>query len=243
MNASSIELSLTPALYEWRTLRSNHTTVAVDILRATTSVCAAFAAGAEEVVPLDTLEGLIPYQQRGFLSAAERGGKKVDSAQCGNSPTEYLTMDLHGKHIAFSTTNGTVSILRGSDADRTFVGAFANLSVLSDHLIAHPQDLVILCSGWKNDFSVEDTLFAGALCQRLLASGTYTTHNDAVLMAVNLWRLAAADPYGYCLQNASHVRRLFAFGGNAIDDVAFAFRPDTCPVLPQLMDGTLRNIL
>ena len=148
--------------------------MAVDVLRATTAICAAFQAGAECIVPLDSLEALEPYRAQGFLRAAERGGRKIGDAEYGNSPTEYMSTDLHGKRIAYSTTNGTVSILRGGDADRTLVGCFANIDALSERLLAQPQDLVILCSGWKNDFSIEDTLFAGALCPAAYTRATTT---------------------------------------------------------------------
>lgn len=237
MNVSQIELALTPALYDYRSLRQHHTTVAVDILRATTAICTAFQAGVEEVVPLDTLEALEPYRAKGYLRAAERGGKKIGDAECGNSPTEYLSMDLRGKKMAYSTTNGTVCILRGSDADQTLVGAFANISALTQRLIDQPQDLVILCSGWKNDFSIEDTLFAGTLCQRLLDSGKYSTHHDAVNMAMDYWKLCDNDPLHYCLHHASHVQRLIGFGAEA--DIDFAFKQDTCPLVPILHDGAL----
>ncbi len=240
MSVSRIELALTPALYPWRSIREHHTTVAVDVLRATTSICAAFTAGVEEIVPLDTLEGLEPYRREGYLRAAERGGQKVDGAECGNSPTEYLTMDLRGQRMAYSTTNGTVSILRGSDADRTLVGCFANISALTERLLRQPQDLVILCSGWKNDFSIEDTLFAGALCQRLMADGAYVSDHDAVHMAVDLWQLCGGDPYGYCRLHASHAKRLQGFGERAVRDSAFAFRQDTCPLVPYLHHGVLK---
>lgn len=237
MNVSQIELSLTPALYEWRTIKKHHTTVAVDILRATTAICAAFEAGAEEIVPLESLDELADYGQRGYLCATERGGMKVEGATYGNSPTEYLASDLHGKRLAYSTTNGTVSIRRGSDAERTLVGCFSNISALASELIARPQDLVILCSGWRNDFSVEDTLFAGALCRRLLASGLYVSHNDAVAMALTLWDSCGGDPYSYSLQHASHVQRLIVF--NALSDIVHAFKEDTCKVVPRLADGKL----
>ena len=237
MSHFRIELSLTPALYDYRGIREHHTTVAVDILRATTAVCAAFQAGVMEVVPLDSLEALDHYRAQGYLSAAERGGKKVKDAECGNSPTEYLTMNLTGKRMAYSTTNGTVCILHGSDADRTLVGAFANISTLTQLLLDKPQDLVIMCSGWKNDFSIEDTLFAGALCQRLIASNCYTSTHDAVHMAIDLWRLCDNKPYDYSMHNASHVQRLIGFG--AEKDIEFAFRTDTCPLVPILKEGRL----
>ena len=237
MSVSRIELALTPALYGYRTIRENHTTVAVDVLRATTAICAAFQAGAEAVVPLDSLEALEPYRQQGFLRAAERGGKKIGDAECGNSPTEYLSMDLHGRKLAYSTTNGTVCILCASDAYRTLVGAFANISALTQRLLDSPQDLVILCSGWKNDFSLEDTLLAGALSQRLLASGRYCSNHDAVMMALEMWNLCENDPYGYCLKHASHVQRLIGFGAQR--DIEFAFRQDTCPLVPAFKEGLL----
>ena len=237
MRVSKIELSLTPALYDFRSIREHHTTVAVDILRATTSICAAFQVGVEEIVPLDSLEGLDHYKALGYIQAAERGGKKVKDAECGNSPTDYLTMDLRGKRMAYSTTNGTVCILRGSDAERTLVGAFANISALTRQLLDQPQDLIILCSGWKNDFSIEDTLFAGALCQRLMESGAYTSTHDAVHMALDLWRMCDNRPYDYSTQHASHVQRLIGFG--AQKDVEFAFRHDTCPIVPIFQEGKL----
>ena len=114
-----IEVSLSPALYPYRTIREHHATVAIDLLRATTAVCAAFQAGCSSVVPLDTLEGLLPYRELGFKLAAERGGKKVGDAEYGNSPMEYLRHDMSGIKLAYSTTNGTVTILCGADADIT----------------------------------------------------------------------------------------------------------------------------
>ena len=94
-----------------------------------------------------------------------------------------------------------------------------------------------MCSGWKNDFSIEDTLFAGALCQRLIASNCYTSTHDAVHMAIDLWRLCDNKPYDYSMRHASHVQRLIGFG--AEKDIEFAFRTDTCPLVPILKEGRL----
>ena len=229
-----IEVSLTPALYPYRTLQHPHATVAIDVLRATTAVCAAFQAGCSEVVPLDSLDGLQPYRQKGYKLAAERNGSKVGDAEYGNSPTEYLRHDLSGIRLAYSTTNGTVTILRAADADLTFCGSFANLSALADRLKREGMDVVLLCSGWKNDFCIEDTLVAGALIDKL--SNLAEPHGDAANMALTLWHQAQADPYAYC-SSATHVHRLQRLG--AAEDIYFAFRMDTCPVVPVLKDGIL----
>lgn len=233
-----IEVSLSPALYPYRTIQSHHTTVAIDLLRATTAVCAAFQAGCAAVLPLDTLEGIGRYREHGFLVAAERGGSKVGDAEYGNSPTEYLRNDMSGVKLAYSTTNGTISILRAADADLTLVASFANLSVLCERLADDDKDTVLLCSGWQNDFCIEDTLVAGAIIEKLLThnSKLLTVNGDAANMALALWQVAKGDPYEYC-QRCTHVHRLYGLG--AADDVRFAFRQDTCPVVPVFKDGLL----
>lgn len=229
-----IEVSLTPALYSYRTLTTGHVTVAIDVLRATTAVCAAFQAGCREVVPLDSLEALNIYRPLGYKIAAERGGKKLPGSDYGNSPTEYMRHDMRGVRLAYSTTNGTVSILRAADAALTLVGGFANLDVLCDRLRHEKRDTVLLCSGWQNDFCLEDTLVAGAIVERL--SDCADLHGDAANMARTLWKMADNNPFLYCA-NATHVHRLQGFGAEA--DILFAFQLNTCPVVPVLKEGTL----
>lgn len=235
-----VEVSLTPALYPFRILKEHHVTVAIDLLRATTAVCAAFQAGCREVVPLDSLEALEPYRSQGYAVAAERGGKKLPGSDYGNSPTEYISLDMSGIRLAYSTTNGTVSILRGADAEVTLVGAFANLDTLCERLQEEGRDVVLLCSGWQNDFCLEDTLVAGAIIEKLsILSSQFSIHNDdAAHMALTLWQLAKSDPYDYC-RDASHVHRLQAFGPQAQADIEFAFQQNTCPVVPVLKKGVL----
>lgn len=232
-----IEVSLSPALYPFRTVKEHHATVAIDLLRATTAVCAAFQAGCSSVLPLDTLEGIGQFRRQGFLVAAERGGSKVGDAEYGNSPTEYLRNDMTGIKLAYSTTNGTVSILRAADADLTLVASFANLSALCDRLSRENMDVVLLCSGWQNDFCIEDTLVAGAIIEKLRSlTAELMIANDAANMALALWQVAKDDPYEYC-QRCTHVHRLYGLGAAA--DVSFAFRQDTCPVVPVLKGGML----
>ena len=234
-----VEVSLTPALYPYRTVTEHHVTVAIDLLRATTAVCAAFQAGCREVVPLDTLEGLEPYRAQGYAVAAERGGKKLSGSDYGNSPTEYMSKDMSGIRLAYSTTNGTVSILRASDAELTLVGAFANIDALCELLLRENRDVVLLCSGWQNDFCLEDTLVAGAIIKKLsIFNFQFSILGDAAHMALDLWHLAQNDPYAYC-QNATHVHRLQTFGPQAQADIDFAFKMNTCPVVPVLKKGIL----
>ena len=225
----AIELLASPLLYPHRTLTGRHTAVAVDVLRATTTICAAFQSGAEEVVPLLRLEELDTYRQKGYQSAAERNGQRVGDAEWGNSPTDYLAHDLRGVRLAFSSTNGTVAIHTATNAKQVLIGAFSNLSTLCHYLQEHPTDVVVICSGWKNDVSLEDTLFGGALVDRLCASGLYEPVNDAAAIATALWHEAKEHLYDYC-RHATHVQRLQRLGYD--NDVRLALQCDTCPVLP-----------
>ena len=192
------------------------------------------ASGVVEIVPLDSLDALGTFREQGYQCAAERGGKRVGDAEWGNSPTLYHNSNLNGVRLAFSSTNGTVALLRATDAERILVGAFSNLTLLADYIAAQPHDVVVLCSGWKGKLSLEDTLFAGALVQRLDALGSHQAVNDAANVAASLWHSAAADPYGFC-EMGTHFQRLKRLGCD--DDVRFAFQYDTCPVLPEYIAG------
>jgi len=237
----TIEVILSPLLYHQRQLQDNDAVVAVDVLRATTSICAAFMAGAREVVPLDSLESLADYARKGYRVAAERGGMKVTvegvAATCGNSPTEYLTMDLAGERLAYSTTNGTVSILMAKDCHRVYAGSFVNLSALTAKIKSDGVErLVILCSGWKGDPCIEDTLLAGALCSTLGGKNL----NDAAIYSQELYRTAKEKGlYEFC-RNATHVARLQKMDYD--QDIRFAFREDSCNVAPVMTDGVSLHI-
>ena len=232
-----IELVVSPVLYGCRSLQADHTTVAVDILRASSSICAAFSAGATEIVPLNTTEHLDVYGHQGFVIAAERNGKKLSGATCGNSPTEYQQLNLDGKRLAYSTTNGTVAILTAAKSQLLLVGAFANISALSSCIVKRgTQRLVVLCSGWKGDMSIEDTLFGGALIEKILQLDSHVELvNDAAMMASDLWNSAKDDLYAYC-SKATHVHRLQRLDYDR--DIRWALTPDTCPVLPYFDQDT-----
>jgi 2-phosphosulfolactate phosphatase len=224
----NIELILSPMLYDSRLLKEHHATVAVDVLRATTAICTAFQRGAVQVVPLDNMDVLPEYLRQGYQVACERNGQKMPGATLGNSPTEYMTKQLKGEKIAFSTTNGTVSITKAIESDWLSIGCFANISALAQTLLSFKGDVVILCSGWKGDPSIEDTLFAGALIERLKRDDVKLV-NDAAMMAQDLWQVAKSNLYGYCLK-ATHVQRLQRL--NYDSDIRFALQLDTCPVVP-----------
>ncbi|MBQ0016873.1 MAG: 2-phosphosulfolactate phosphatase [Bacteroidales bacterium] len=227
----SVEVILSPSLLPYHVTQPPFAAVAVDVLRATTSICAAMHAGASIIVPVEHLDDLPSYREQGYSLAVERDGKKLMGADCGNSPTEYMQMDLTGQRLAYCTTNGTRCILNASAcAERTFIGCFANLSALASKLIQEAPHVVILCSGWRQNPSIEDTLMAGVLVQLLSQQG-YSILDDSAHMALQLFLHAQPDIYGFCLQHASHVSRLQRLGYDA--DIQFALKADSCTLVPE----------
>ena len=113
----TIEVCFSPQLYEFKLTKDDFITVIVDILRATTSICAAFDHGVRKIIPVAGIREAQEYKKKGYLVACERDGQVLDFADIGNSPSDFLVDDYKGKTIAYSTTNGTKAIKLARDAD------------------------------------------------------------------------------------------------------------------------------
>ena len=80
--------------------------VVIDVLRATSAICAAFDNGIKSIIPVPTVEEALEYQKKGFLVGAERKGQIVEGFDFGNSPYSYMKEEFKGKEVVLSTTNG-----------------------------------------------------------------------------------------------------------------------------------------
>lgn len=212
---------------------TDRTVVVVDILRATSCMVTAFAHGVEHIVPFANLENCKAMKSHGYVTSGERNGHKVEGFDKGNSPFEYMD-GMKGSKLAFTTTNGTEAIDRSSTAREIVIGSFLNLSAVADHLLAGKNNVLILCAGWKGKVNLEDTLFAGALVQKI--RDKIVPECDAPLAAAHLFDAAKGDLVGF-LANASHVRRLARL--NITEDIGFCLTPDQYNVVPVLDSGTL----
>lgn len=237
MNQHNIEVCFTPALLPF-CLTTNPMVVVVDVLRATTSICTAFDYGVEAIIPVPGLEEARQMKELGYLVAAERDGLVLDFADFGNSAFNFMNDAVRGQTIVYSTTNGTHTIGRAAEKGSVAIGAFSNLSALARALETWTGDVLILCSGWKNRFNLEDTLFAGALASRLVAGNRYRTSDDAALAAIDLWNAAKGNLKGY-LDKAEHRERLRRL---KLDDVLdYTFTVDTCQSVPVMHGDRLTD--
>lgn len=234
-----MEVCFSPALYEHKLTKTNFITVVTDILRASTSICAALDHGVREIIPVAGIEEARSYKKKGYIVACERDGKVLDFADIGNSPSDFLHHSFQDATIAYSTTNGTRTIHLASDARAILIGSFVNLSALANWLSKQDRHVVILCAAWKNLFNLEDSLFAGALADKLLSSSEFHTTCDSVKASLDLWSLAKKDLAGY-LGKSSHRNRLKHLVSD--EDFSYTVTPDTTHVIPGYRDGLITNL-
>lgn len=171
------------------------TVVVIDVLRATTVIVYALAAGAREVIPCLEVEeavqiaGKLPKGQA--VLGGERGGLKIDGFDFGNSPDEFTSESVGGKTLVFTTTNGTRAMMACRQARRVLLGAFVNASAVAKAL-ASEENIHLLCAGTRGQITREDVLFAGCVADRIAQQPGDAHHapeiNDQLLIARDCWQ-------------------------------------------------------
>jgi len=226
--------------------------VVIDVLRATTTIAWSLENGAEaieafaELEPLDAAAAAWPQDLR--LRAGERGGKRVDGYDLGNSPLAVTRELVGGKRIFMSTTNGTRSLAVVKPVPLLVTACLPNRSAVARRLLDRGcQQVWIVGSGWEGDYSLEDSLAAGAVAAAAMAAvpmnvaphGGVACGNDEMWAALALWQQWANDTEG-CLRAASHGQRLIGIG-NHDADFACCAAIDTLEIVPfQAEPGVLK---
>ncbi len=208
--------------------------VVVDIFRATSCMTTAFAHGVAKIIPVAQLDECRALQKQGLIAAAERDARKAEGFDLDNSPFSYMNPELIGQTIAVTTTNGTLAITKSIEADQVLIGSFLNKKTIVDYLHFMPNDVLIVCAGWKGKINLEDMLFAGAVVCSL--KNDFFVEDDSALSALMIYEAAKFNMIKF-IANSSHVRRLHGLG--LIRDIEFCLREDVYDVLPVLENGIL----
>ncbi len=233
-----IEVSFSTDLFKHYDCKGK-TVVVVDVLRATSVICTMFHNGVKEIIPVRSVDEAQNYKEKGFMVVAERDGKKLDFADFGNSPFYFTKEVVSGKTIVYSTTNGTNAITIGKEADQVIIGSFLNISAVTNYLLGQGKDVIILCSGWKGKFCIEDSLLAGLLSKNFLDSKIFTTKCDSVYAAIDMWSIAKDDLNTY-IEKAAQKHRLKKLG---LDDViGYCLTLDITSIVPILNGDRIISI-
>lgn len=234
------------------------TAVAVDVLRATTTMITALAAGAREVYPRREVDETFSMRKNLLASGmpsseivlgGERGGILIEGFDCGNSPEEYSNDRIAGKSLLFTTTNGTRAVHRAAKADHLFLAGFVNAGAVVRKLLEYDR-VHIVCAGTDGMMTEEDLLLAGCLTERLdrLSERRYRLNVQASAAMEN-WKTLFSTPRLLGLEPipaealARHLRQSRG-GRNLMElglgrDILAASRIDTINAVPEFREGRI----
>jgi 2-phosphosulfolactate phosphatase len=214
--------------------------VVIDVLRATTVIVHALAAGGRAVIPcgeINDAKAVAATVSGKVLLTGERQGAPIPGFDLGNSPGEFSAKACKNATVVVTTTNGTRALLRAVEADRVLVAAFVNFSAVCEQLRAESRPVHIVCSGTDGAVSLEDTLLAGAFVDCLSDCGREVKLNDAARLAWDCF-----ENHGCCLAGALEVgaggERLRSLGYDA--DIRAAADVDRFAIVPELRRDPLR---
>jgi len=220
--------------------------VVIDVLRATTTIAWALENGADSVQVFADVDELKMeakvFHEKDKILIGERGGKKLDGFDLGNSPMGVSTEKVKGKRVFMSTTNGTRSLHRVRESKSLYTMALPNRRAIAERLQRdNPNEVWIVGSGWEGSYSLEDSLAAGALASLIIDRlDSVQVLNDELMASIALWKTWENDVEG-CLRIASHGQRLAGIG-NHDDDFACCASLDNLFVIPQQIEmGVLRS--
>ncbi|MCP4566954.1 MAG: 2-phosphosulfolactate phosphatase [FCB group bacterium] len=168
--------------------------VILDIFRASTSITAALAAGAEKILVAGSMaeaEKLKSAADSVPVMAGERSGFRIEGYDLGNSPREMLPDNVSGKTVIFNSTNGTKLLRRFDHFETVIVGSFVSMMATVDYLSRFENDPVVCCAGTVGRESNEDTLAAGLLISSL--DRPESVLDDAAVSAVRLVQNSQGD--------------------------------------------------
>jgi 2-phosphosulfolactate phosphatase len=136
--------------------------VVIDVLRATSTIAAAFSVGVREIRPVSTLEEAFEVQKRfpNTRLAGERGGRRMEGFDFGNSPQEFLSLESADFNLVILTTNGTRALLATGGAEEVVAASFLNREAVLQKIRSWSGPVAYFCAGTGDDFSLEDSIVA-----------------------------------------------------------------------------------
>ena len=213
--------------------------VVLDILFATSSIVAAVANGAQEVVPfLDGEAALGESRKRkagSFVLSGELNAVTLEGF-CHPTPLALIGEGLASKSVIYCTTNGTVAIAKSREASRVYAAALLNGEAMVEHVerTTRGETVLLVCSGSADNFNLEDFYGAGYLVS-LFARNPKHELSDAAIAAQLLHD--RSDAYE-CLARSRVGRMMLDRGLES--EVRFAARKSCFDVVVALEDGSLR---
>jgi 2-phosphosulfolactate phosphatase len=149
--------------------------VVIDVFRAFSVACYAYARGAKRIIPVAEIDKAISLRREHpeYLAIGERGGKRVEGFDFGNSPTEISQADIRGRTLVHTTSAGTQGLTNASHADVVLTGSLVNAAAICAYIESlKPEQVSIVRMGHAAlERAAEDDLCAEVLRARLSGEG------------------------------------------------------------------------
>jgi 2-phosphosulfolactate phosphatase len=216
--------------------------VVIDVLRATTVLAYALAAGVKEIVPLLDIDQARQWKTGNHvILGGERKGLPIEGFDLGNSPQHYTPEKVGGKTLVFTTTNGTVAMHAAQSARSIYLAALVNADAVARRL-QNEENITILCAGTCGEETEEDLLLAGCLVNRLIRNKHHRL-NDTAESVRRCWSNALdagadVDKVIELLHQSRGGQNLIKLGLEA--DIVASAQLDSINVVPQLNPQTMR---
>jgi 2-phosphosulfolactate phosphatase len=195
--------------------------VVVDVLRATSTIAQALAAGYRRVLCCSEIEDALALRAEipDSLVGGERKAVQVEGFDVGASPREFL--EPRAETLILSTTNGTRAILETAQrCEEVVLGSLLNLDAVAR--VSAERDSVVVCAGFQGAFALDDAYSAGRIVQIVESERT-----DAAL---------GAELIAQAFSNALDGLNARTYGPSGLDeDIAFCARENVLDVVPRLV--------
>jgi len=228
----------------------NGPVVVIDVLRSSSSILNAFSNGCKEIIPVESVERALSLKSALFESdlvlCGERDGKKINGFELGNSPYEYTREKIGNKSLIFTSTNGSVALIKLKKCNAVHICGFQNITEVGN-LICTAENgteteygsIDISCSGHKKNFALEDVICAGMLIDKVISRLSRDCDlSDSARSAYQLYE-HNADSLNTLLKEVDHGRELMDLGMEK--DLDFCIQIDTIPLLPVYSDGKIKR--
>jgi len=150
--------------------------VVVDVFRAFSVACYAFANGASKIIPVGEVDDARRFKQEicDCILIGERGGKKLDGFDFGNSPTEIQEVDLSGKTLVHTTHSGTQGLVNVTGADAVFTGAFVNAAATIRYIKSlNPGKVTLVRMGFEAESRTDEDDLCAEYLKALLENTAF----------------------------------------------------------------------
>jgi 2-phosphosulfolactate phosphatase len=243
-----IDAFITPFFPETETQFKGSIVVMIDVLRASTTICAAIFNGAKEIITCESTDKAVNIYSSLSKSIRFLGGErnciKPSGFDAGNSPEEYSIEAVKGKTVIITTTNGTKLFQKAKQARMKIVAGFINIDSVLGYIkkiilkeTIDEQNISFLCAGTNGRLSYEDTICAGAFINNLVREFPDIEMTDSAHAVKNLYNIHSDDMKEF-LKTREHALILRQLGFEKDCEIAFSF--NIYPVVPIITGNSIK---